>query len=132
MKRRSFSIIEVIASLAVLTMGVVALLNMQTQAVARSSDQKERLNEHLLFTQAVEFFLLAGPDKIMTSDVWEAENYTATCTELDLQEEQPEDGIDMSTQLTTSKIKTLKIDLLYRGNVVKSMNYNIVESTSEE
>lgn len=128
MKKSCFTIIEVIASIVILTMGVAALFSLQSQAIGRSAMQNKELQEHLLFVQGIEYYLLAGYDKTLPEEIFNDPEYTVTCTKLDLQHREIEEGTDVETEVTGGRIETLRFELFYNGTLVKTLDYNVITS----
>lgn len=82
MKHFSFTLIEVVIALAILSLSLAGLFNLMGQSTKRISDAETEWREMHLLTQASEYFLLAGDESDLTvpDEVFPYPDYLIDCT----------------------------------------------------
>jgi len=123
----NFTLLEVIISLAILTMGLMVALDTASNATRRSGKAYKVWNRQHILAQAAEFYLLAGPRAELPESVFPYKNYSVTCDVVEV-EGLPDDGVAEvgSWQLMCLNIKlhdengdtveSLKIDRIMHGD----------------
>lgn len=112
-----FTLIEVVVSLAILSIGIVGLLQLSAAAQKRIAKVHEMWMHTHMLSQAAEYYLLMKEEEEppeITEDFFPYENYTVIRTIEDLEEEDlPEDFNNLSGQLP---LKTLVLELQRRSD----------------
>ena len=118
-RKRTFTLIEVIVSLAILTMGLMVSLNITANSASRSTRSDQRWRHQHMLAQAAEFYLLAGPQAPLPESVVPYDGYTVACEVVE-----PELGDqDTPAEIGNWRLACLKITLTdSRGKVVETLN----------
>jgi type II secretory pathway pseudopilin PulG len=103
-KRSSFTLLEVVIALAILSLSLVGLFNLMGQSSKRISDAETEWQEMHNLTQAAEYILLAGDeeDHTVPDEVFPYKNYVIEC-EIEDSEEIPEEMKNLENQLPLKK-----------------------------
>ena len=119
--KKNFTLLEVIISLAILTMGLMVALDTAANSSKRSLKAYKVWNQQHVLAQAAEFYLLAGPRAELPESVFPYDNYSVNCEVIEA-EGLPDDGMAevgswrlmcFNIQLSDSEgkvVETLKID----------------------
>ena len=128
-RRTFFTLIEVIISLAILTMGLMAALNMASTSTNRSLKAHKIWKRQHMLAQAAEYYLLLGPTAELPESVFPYEGYSVNCEVVD-PEGVPDEALEdvgswrlvcLNMQLMDGKgdvVETLKIDkIMHRDDL---------------
>ncbi len=85
-KRNNFTLLEVLVSLAILTMGLMIALSQTANSTSRSIRAEVRWHEQHMLAQAAEFYLLAGPNEALPRSIFNYDGYRASCVVEDAEE----------------------------------------------
>ncbi len=75
-----FTLVEVVVALTVLGLAIISASAMCSQSINRTAKAKERwMNQHMI-SQAAEYFLLAGANSQVPSDIFPYKNARVSCS----------------------------------------------------
>ena len=116
----TFTLLEVIIALAILTMGIAAAMTMSSSSTRRAEKAGRIWQNQHMAAQATEFFLLAGPRAQIPSNVFDYEGYSATCRVDDSEFISQNDNF---REIPGWKLVTLTIEVsdVVNGNVVETI-----------
>ena len=77
--RKTFTLLEVIVSIAILASGVVAALQITAAGTGRMNKAVQRWEVQHMLSQAAEYYLLAGPREEISEEFFPFEGYQASC-----------------------------------------------------
>lgn len=77
--KHSFTLLEVILAVAILSIGFIAAMSIAATAADRLMKAVSRWEKQHMLNQATEFFLLAGPDVAIPQEFFPFDDYSATC-----------------------------------------------------
>ncbi len=76
---KTFTLLEVVASIAILAMGVVIALQITATGTKRMNNAVSRWKKQHMLSQAAEYYLLAGPYADIPENFFPFEGYHASC-----------------------------------------------------
>lgn len=79
LKNSSFTLLEVILAVAILSIGFIAAMSIATTAADRLMKAVARWERQHMLNQATEYFLLAGPDVAIPQEFFPFQGYSAHC-----------------------------------------------------
>jgi len=79
LKNSSFTLLEVILAVAILSIGFIAAMSIATTAADRLMKAVFRWERQHMLNQATEYFLLAGPDATIPQEFFPFQGYSANC-----------------------------------------------------
>jgi len=104
---KKFTLLEVIIAMAILSLAIVGILNYSVQASRRMAKASTKWEKEHMLSQAVEFFLLAGPRENIPNDVFPYQNFKAVC-----EVNEPKLPDEIENEIGSWKLATLKISIL--------------------
>jgi prepilin-type N-terminal cleavage/methylation domain-containing protein len=110
-KIKYFTLIEVIIAMAILSLAVVTILNYSVQASKRMGKASKRWNEEHMLSQAIEYYLLAGPKENIPPDFFPYDEYRATC-----EIKEPDLPDEVEAENSTWRFVTLEISIFNNDN----------------
>jgi len=116
MKNRTcnFTLIEVIISLAILTMGLMVSLSMASNSTNRSFKAYKVWKRQHVLAQAAEFYLLAGPTEEMPEQIFPYDDYSVS-----IEVTEPEGVSDESlSEIGSWRLVCLKLQLMDESSTV--------------
>ena len=99
---KTFTLMEVVVSIAILAIGVVTALQITASGTGRMSKAVSRWKVQHMLTQAAEYYLIAGPNEPITEDFFPFDGYEASC---EIGEPELEDGIESAMDNNWSLVK---------------------------
>jgi hypothetical protein len=75
-----FTLVEVVVALTVLGFAIISASAMCSQAITRITKAKARWENQHMLSQAAEYFLLAGPNAQVPSEIFPYRNARVNCT----------------------------------------------------
>lgn len=136
MRRSSFTLLEVVIAMAILSLALVGLFSLMGDSTKRISDAETEWQEMHNLTQAVEYLLLAGDeeDHTVPDEVFPYKDYIIECTIEDC-DDIPEEMRNLDDQLP---LKKWTIKLIRASNreerqqvIIDRIDYSEKEGESE-
>lgn len=119
MRKRCFTLIEVVVAIVILSLGIFTALLMTSTSTNRISKSYKRWHNQHMISQAAEYILLEGPDKQIPEDIFPFDGYSVHVSELS-----PEglpDNIDPVNG--QAELKLIRIELISpEGKIVETLN----------
>ena len=114
MKRRFFTLVEVVAAMAILTLGLASFFSMSFLAQKRLMKAQEKWERLHMLSEGAEYMLLQGFEdpELPGEEFWNYPGYRLSCSYEDV-EDLPEEFTDLSGQ---AKLKCMVLELLNTSN----------------
>jgi len=117
-----FTLIEVIVAMAILALAVVGILSYSVQASNRMAKADLKWQKEHMLSQAVEFYLLSGPNESITDEFFPYPDYSAVC-----EVTEPELPDEVEDEIGTWKLVTLKISIKNnKGEIIDSVSVDTI------
>ncbi|HBC87455.1 MAG TPA: hypothetical protein DCZ94_10910 [Lentisphaeria bacterium] len=112
MRKRKFTLIEVIVAIAVFGLGMTAALQMSAGATMRARKAVDRWKSQHMLAQASEYYLLAGPKAHPDSKFFPYQGASTSCSVSEPEGLPP----DVDSQFGQWKLAVLEIKISYDNN----------------
>ena len=114
MKRRFFTLVEVVAAMAILTLGLASFFSMSFLAQKRLMKAQEKWERLHMLSEGAEYMLLQGFEdpELPGEEFWNYPGYRLSCSYEDV-EDLPEEFTDLSGQ---AKLKCMVLELIDTSN----------------
>ena len=114
MKRRFFTLVEVVAAMAILTLGLASFFSMSFLAQKRLMKAQEKWERLHMLSEGAEYMLLQGFEdpELPGEEFWNYPGYRLSCSYEDV-EDLPEEFTDLSGQ---AKLKCMVLELINTSN----------------
>ena len=118
----SFTLIEVIVAMAILALAVVGILSYSVQASNRMGKAGLKWQREHMLAQAVEFYLLSGPNENITDEFFPYPDFRAVC-----EVTEPKLPDEVEDEIGTWKLVTLKISIQNdKGETIDSVSVDTI------
>jgi len=110
MKRRFFTLVEVVAAMAILTLGLASFFSMSFLAQKRLMKAQEKWERLHMLSEGAEYMLLQGFEdpELPGEEFWNYPGYRLSCSYEDV-EDLPEEFTDLSGQ---ARLKCMVLELI--------------------
>ncbi len=112
---RIFTLMEVVVSIAILAIGVVTALQITASGSDRMNKAVNRWKVQHMLSQAVEYYLIAGPKEQISEEFFPFEGYEALC---EVGEPELEDGVESTMDNGWSLVKLTISIIDDGGNII--------------
>lgn len=112
-----FTLVEVVIALAILAIGVLAAMSLLASSRDRSFKASNQWKEQHILSQAVEYYMLAGPVDKIPEEFFPYDDYSVSCEYVD-PEDLP-DGVD--SRNGNWKLVTMHVTLRKDGDMVRKI-----------
>lgn len=114
-----FTLIEVVIAIAILALGLVAALSLSSSSSRRIEKSFNAWKSQHMLAQAAEYFLLAGDDKHIPSEIFPYNGVSASCFVSEVKEE------DSTVKLQEDwSLKTFDIKISENGKIISEISVN--------